>query len=182
MHAVLFLDLQEEIVKNSRTISLQRLTATATSLAKLAALHQLPAIASSVPPGGAYLPSLIQTLPSLAPRDRHQTTAASDEGLLAFLRDAKPEAVVISGVASEIVVQRTTLDLLKAGFAVQLAVDAIGGIDARTEDAAFSRMLAAGAVKTSVIALAAELAGDFTSATGGATLGIAYEAIGAAAL
>jgi nicotinamidase-related amidase len=181
MHAVLFLDLQAEIVKNSRTLSLARLTATATALAKLAALHQLPAIASSVPPGGAYLPSLLETLPSLAPRDRLQTTAASDDGLVAFLHDAKPHAVVISGVASEIVVQRTALDLLAAGFRVQLAVDAIGGIDARTEAAAFRRMTAAGAVTTSVITLAAELAGDFTTATGGATLGIAYEAIAAAA-
>ncbi len=180
MYAVLFLDLQAEIVKNSNTISLARLTATATALAKLAALHHLPAFASSVPPGGAYLPSVLAALPSLQPRDRFQTTASSDDGLMALLRDAKPDAVIISGVASEIVVQRTTLDLLAAGFRVALAVDAIGGIDKRTEDAAFGRMAAAGAVTTSVITLAAELAGDFTTATGGATLGIAYEAIGAA--
>jgi nicotinamidase-related amidase len=178
MHAIVFLDVQEEIVKSSRTVTLARLTATATALAQLAALHRLPVIASSVPPGGAYFPSLIEALPSLKPRDRPQTTAASDDGLVGFLRDAKPEAVVLSGVATEIVVQRTALDLLAAGFKVQLA---IGGIDVRTKNAAFSRMTAAGAVTTSVITLAAELAGDFTSATGGATLGIAYEVIAAAA-
>jgi nicotinamidase-related amidase len=179
--AVVFLDLQDEIVKNARTISLDRLIATAGALAKLSTLHGLPAFASSVPPGGPYLPSLIALLPGLAPRPRTQTTAFADAGLVDALRAADVKTLILAGVASEIVVQRTALDALAAGFAVQLAVDACGGIDARTEDAAFRRVVAAGGVTTSVITVAAELAGDFTTEKGGATLGIAYEAIGAAA-
>ena len=74
--------------------------------------------------------------------------------------------------------QRTALDALAAGYEVQVAVDACGGIDPRTEDAAWRRIAAAGGTTTSVITLAAELTGDFTTALGGATLGIVYEAIG----
>jgi nicotinamidase-related amidase len=85
---------------------------------------------------------------------------------------------LLSGVASEIVVQRTALDALAAGYEVLVAVDACGGIDARTEDAAWRRVTAAGGTTTSVATFAAELAGDFTTGSGGATLGLMYEAIG----
>jgi len=76
------------------------------------------------------------------------------------------------------VVQRTALDALAAGYDVQVAVDACGGLDPCTEDAAWRRIVAAGGVTTSVTTFAAELTGDFTTEAGGATLGIVYETIG----
>jgi nicotinamidase-related amidase len=75
-------------------------------------------------------------------------------------------------------VQRTALDALAVGYTVHVAVDACGGVDARTEDAAWRRIGAAGGVTTSVTTFAAELAGDFTTELGGATLGIVYETLG----
>jgi len=176
--AVLFLDLQQEIVKNSRTVSTDRLTRAAGVLAKLAALHRVPTFLSAVPPGGAYLESVTSVLPGSLPRDRMQTTAFSDPGLVDALRDSGRKLLILSGVASEIVVQRTALDALAAGYAVQIAVDACGGVDARTEEAAWRRIQASGGVTTSVITFCAELAGDFTTPTGGATLGLMYEALG----
>jgi nicotinamidase-related amidase len=112
------------------------------------------------------------------PRPRTQTSAFADEGLVEALRASGRSIVILAGVASEIVVQRTALDALGAGFEVQVAVDACGGVDARTEDAAWRRIGAAGGVTTSAITFAAELAGDFTTPLGGATLGILYEMLG----
>jgi hypothetical protein len=66
--AIIFLDLQEEIVKNSRTVPVERLRVRAAALAKLATLHGLPAFASSVPPGGAFLPDVLEPVPGLRPR------------------------------------------------------------------------------------------------------------------
>jgi hypothetical protein len=175
--AVLFLDLQDEIVTNSRTVPLARLRVRAAALAKLAALHGLPAFASSVPPGGAFLSDVLAPLPALQPRPRTQTTAFADEGLVAELRASGRSILVLSGVASEIVVQRTALDALAAGFGVHVAVDACGGVDPRTEEAAWRRIVQAGGVTTSATTFLAELAGDFTSALGGATLGIMYETL-----
>ena len=176
---VLFLDLQDEIVKNSRTVPAERLRVTAGALAKLAALHALPAFASAVPPGGAYLREVLAPLPALEPRMRTQTTAFADQGLVAELGACGRRTLVLAGVATEIVVQRTALAALDAGYAVQVAVDACGGLDARTEDAAWRRVAGAGGVTTSVTTLAAELAGEFTSDLGGATVGIMYETMGA---
>lgn len=176
--AVLFLDLQDEIVKNSRTLTLERLRRTAGALAKLAALHHLPHYLSAVPPGGPYMQGVLEALGGPEPRMRTQTSAFADTGLVEDLRASARRVLVLSGVATEIVVQRTALDALAAGYDVHVAVDACGGVDARTEDAAWRRIVAAGGVTTSVTTFAAELTGDFSTELGGATLGIVYETLG----
>lgn len=176
--AVLFLDLQDEIVKNSRTLSIERLRRVSGALAKLAALHKLPTFLSAVPPGGAFLDTVLMPLGQPEPRMRMQTTAFADAGLVGALRASGRRVLVLSGVASEIVVQRTALDALQAGYVVHVAVDACGGVDPRTEDAAWRRITAAGGVTTSATTFAAELTGDFATELGGATLGIVYETLG----
>ncbi len=173
--AVLFLDLQEEIVKNCRTVPLERLRRTCGALAKLVALHKLPVFLSAVPPGGAFLDAVLAPLETPDVRMRVQTTAFADAGLVNDLHASGRKIVVLAGVASEIVVQRTALDACAAGYEVQVAVDACGGLDQRTEDAAWRRIVASGGVTTSVTTFPAELTGDFTSQLGGATLGIVYE-------
>ena len=177
--AVLFLDLQQEIVGASRTVSLERLRRTSGVLAKLAKLHGLPALLSAVPPGGDYFAEVTGALGGAVPRMRTQTTAFADAGLVADLQASGRKVLILSGVASEIVVQRTALDALGAGYQVMAVVDACGGIDARTEDAAWRRIVASGGVTTSCVTGCAELAGDFTTELGGATLQLMYEALGA---
>ena len=176
--AILFLDLQEEIAKNARTVSADQLRRNAGVLAKLAKLHGIPAFLSAVPPGGTFFANVTTTLPDAKPAMRTQTTAFSDAAFVENIRLSGRRVLLLAGIASEIVVQRTALDALASGYKVQIAVDACGGIDPRTEDAAFRRVEAAGGVTTSVITFAAELAGDFTTEKGGTTLGLAYEAIG----
>jgi nicotinamidase-related amidase len=175
--AVLFLDLQEEIVKNSRTVPLERLTRSAGALAKLVALHKLPAFLSAVPPGGPFLDGVLAPLDTPQLRMRVQTSAFADTGLVSDLAASGRKVLILAGVASEIVVQRTALDACAAGYEVQVAVDACGGVDPRTEEAAWRRILASGGVTTSVTTFAAELTGDFTTERGGASLGIVYETI-----
>jgi hypothetical protein len=177
--AILFLDLQAEIVKNSRTRTPAQLEMAASGLARLAALHEIPAYLSAVPPGGPFLAGVTSNLPASAPRLRTQTTAFADADLVDALRASGRTSLILAGVASEIVVQRTALDALAAGYATFVAVDACGGVDPRTEDAAWRRIVAAGGVTTSAITFAAELAGDFTTQVGGATLAIMYGLLGA---
>jgi nicotinamidase-related amidase len=177
--ALLFLDLQKDIVSSSRTVPLDRLRRSCGILAKLAKLHGLPAFLSAVPPGGEYFTEVTDALGDATPRMRTQTTAFADSGLVADLRASGRNVLILSGVASEIVVQRTALDALEAGYEVLAAVDACGGIDARTEDAAWRRIVASGGATTSCVTVCAELAGDFTTELGGATLQLMYQALGA---
>lgn len=124
--AVLFLDLQDHIVGGAKTIGRHKLRRAAGTLAKLCALHGLPAFLSSVPPGGAFLKSVTEALDDPQIRPRTYTTAFADAQLVADLTATGRKVVVIAGVASEIVVLRTALDAAAAGFDVQIAIDACG--------------------------------------------------------
>jgi hypothetical protein len=176
--AIMFLDLQDEIVKHSNTVAIGRLVQMAGALAELASLHHLPAFLSAVPPGGPFLDAVLAPLGNPRMRMRTQTTAFSDAGLVEELQATGRKVLILSGVASEIVVQRTALDAIAAGYEVHIAVDACGGFDARTEDAAWRRVCAAGAVTTSFATFAAELTGDFTTELGGKTFGIVLGTLG----
>lgn len=176
--AVLFLDLQDQIISGAKTIGRHRLRRAAGALAKLCALHELPAFLSSIPQGGTFLKGVVEPLGEPPLRPRTVTTAFGDAQLVADLQATGRKVVVLAGVASEIVVLRTALDALAAGFEVQIAIDACGGFSERTEAAAWNRATANGAVMTSVVTLAAELAGDFTTPTGEETLALVYEAAG----
>ena len=81
----------------------------------------MPAISS-------FLAGVASQIPDSKPRDRTQTTAFADSGLMAALKGSGRTVLILSGVAGEIVVQRTALDALAAGFAVHIAVDACGGV------------------------------------------------------
>ena len=173
--AVFFLDLQENIVKGCKTLPIGRLLRNSGALAALSALHKLPAFLSSVPPGGAFLDDVLIPLGNPQPRSRSDTSAFADAGLVAELKATNRRVLILSGVASEIVVQRTALDALTAGYTVLVAVDASGGADARTEDAAWRRICGAGGTTTSVTTFAAELVEDFTTELGGRTMKIVHE-------
>lgn len=176
--AILFLDLQEQTIAGEKTTGRHKLRRAATALAKLAALHGLPGFLSSIPPGGAFLKGVVQALDEPPLRPRTVTTAFGDEQLVADLAASGRKTLILSGVASEIVVLRTALDAIDAGYAVQIAIDACGGFSERTEAAAWNRLTAGGALMTSVVSVAAELAGDFTSERGGKTMALIYEAVG----
>ncbi len=169
--AILFLDLQANIVKNSRTVDAESLTRHATVLAKLAALHRIPAFISSVPTGGDFAPSILEALGQKV-RPRTYTTAFSDDQLVADLKATGRRTLILSGVVSEMVVQQTALDALGAGYEILVAVDACGAISNRTEDAAWRRIASAGGSFTSVSAFGGELAGDLTSDMGKQTFGL----------
>src|SRR5260370_42603504 len=100
--AVLFLDLQDEIVKNSHTLPVERLRRTTGALAKLAALHKLPTFLSAVPPGGAFLASVLQPLNHPQPRLRPQTTAFPEAGPGAAPRATGRRRRGLPGAASEV--------------------------------------------------------------------------------
>lgn len=174
----LFLDLQDNIVASVKTIGRHKLRKTAGALARLCALHDVPALLSAVPPGGSFLKSVLEPLDEPTVHPRTFTSAFADEAFVAALNATGRKSIVIAGAVSEIVVLRTALDALEAGFEVQILIDACGGFSERTEAAAWNRATAHGVVMSSVVTFAAELAGDFTTERGAKTLALVYEAAG----
>jgi len=175
---VVFADLQDGIVQLSRTVDEARLRKGVSALARLARAYGIPAVITTAP-GSAGAPQVVSEVTSvfgtLPLNTRLTTDGFLDPGTRAAIESAGRRTLLIAGVATEIVVQHTSLSACSQGFDVQLVIDACGGLSPRTEEAALSRMTIAGVATTSLVSLAGQLAGDLGRPASGAALGILYE-------
>jgi nicotinamidase-related amidase len=174
---VLFADLQAGIIEFSATIDLARLRRGVAALAKLAALFDIPVIVTTGPAdGGARVtPEVAAALGDLPHHVRTTTDAFTHAPTRDAIEVTGRRTLLVSGVATEIIVQHSALSAAGRGFQVQVVMDGCSGISERTEDAALRRLTQAGVVITSVPSIAGQLAADFTEAKGGQSMGILYE-------
>ena len=176
---ILFADLQAGIIERGVTNELSRLRRAVLALARLARLFDMPAIVTTAPGSQSapeVTPEIAATLGGGLPVHTRNTTdaflhAATRDAILATQRPA----VLVAGVATEIIVQHTALSAAAHGLHVEVVIDACSGVSARTEDAALRRLVHAGVTTTSVASVGAQLAGDLSQAKGGEALGILYE-------
>ena len=175
---VLLADLQAGIIEFAATNEPTGLRRAVSALAKLARLFDIPAIVTTAPSEGGTAHVTPEIAAALGDLPQHMRTTTD-----AFLHAPTREAIartgrktlLIAGVATEIIVQHSALSGAANGFHVQIVVDACGGLSARTEEAAFRRLVQAGVVMTSIASIAGQLAGDFTQPKGGQAIGILYE-------
>lgn len=155
--------LQPPILRNSGTISPKMIEAGALALAEAAEALGIPLLFSLVPRDGETTP-----VAGLAPyvRDDNsfvQTVASPfmDARFVAALEATGRRTLVIAGYSTEAVVLFTALDALKAGYRVQVALDAGGARHPRIEDAALRRIERAGAITSSVLGVVMGCAPNF---------------------
>jgi nicotinamidase-related amidase len=174
---LLFADLQAGIIELGTTSDLARLRRAVRALAKLAALFEMPAVVTTAPSeGGAQVtPEIAAALGELPHFGRTTTDAFTHPATREAIVRAGRKTLLIAGVATEIIVQHSALSGVANGLAVQVVVDACGGLSPRTEDAALRRLIAAGVVPTSVASVAGQLAGDFSEPKGAQAIGVLYE-------
>lgn len=175
---ILFADLQAGIIERSVTNELAGLRRAVSALAKLAKLFEIPAVVTTAPSGGGaaqVTPEIAAALGELPHYQRTTTDAFLHAETRAAIMATGRKTLIISGVATEIIVQHSALSGAARGFDVQVAIDACGGLSARTEDAALRRLVQAGVATTSIASIAGQLAGDFTQPKAGQALGILYE-------
>lgn len=169
---ILFADLQPALVAGSRTVSPEALTRSAGVLAEVASILGIPMLFSVVPEGNAA-PSLLPVLqPYATEANTLRRTLAGpfmDPPTATALGAHGRRTLIVAGFAAEVVVLQATLDAIGAGYEVQCAVDAIGGLSERTEAAALRHAELAGAVPTSVLSLTTRLTPDFFRAPGSKT-------------
>lgn len=170
---VLFVDLQSQLTQGSKSVTPSSLGANAAALAKIARLVDVPVTFSIVPIGGKPAPQIPELAPYANQANTYQRVMAGtflDPTLVGALAKRKRKTLVVSGYATEVAVLQSVLGALKSGYTVYVVVDAIGSQSARTESAALHEMEMAGAIPTSVLALAAQLAPDFSRPPGSSVL------------
>lgn len=180
---ILFADLQQGIVELSQTNPLGRLKSAVLGLAKLAKLMDLPAVVTGIQgqdgSPAKMLPEIAEGMGTLP--THHRTTCDSflNQEIVAAIQATGRKTLLISGVATELAVQLAALTASDQGYRVYVVLDACGGVNERTEQAALLRMTKAGATTVSVMTLAGELAGDFSDPKAQQAIGILYAMAGA---
>ena len=172
---ILFADLQKQLVARSKTTAPDTLSRSATVLAQLAKLFQLPVILSVVPEA-EQAPELLPELAEQTSNDPQFLRISASPFLDGATREALAcsgrKTLIIAGFATEAVVLHAVMGAINAGYHVYVPVDACGGMSERTEAAAFRQIEAVGGVTTSTVTLATALAPDFSTEMGKAMLNI----------
>jgi nicotinamidase-related amidase len=176
---VLFADLQSGIVELTKTISIDRLRKGVLALAKLARLFGMPVVVTGVrgQDGGdaKMMPQIVEGAGDHPIHYRTTCDSFLNADIVLAIKATGRRTILISGVATELAVQLPALTASDQGFRVFVVVDACGGMNERTEQAALMRIGRAGATTVSVMTLAGELAGDFREARAQQAIGILYE-------
>jgi nicotinamidase-related amidase len=143
------------------------------ALAKTAALHRLPTVITTSAEDGAngpFLPEVLELLPD-APRiaRQGQINAFDDPNFVRALEQTGRRKVVLAGITTDVCVAFAALAALDAGYEVYVVLDASGSMTPQTQEAAVTRMAAAGATIGTWFALSCELLSDWREPTGAGT-------------
>jgi nicotinamidase-related amidase len=172
--AVVFIDLQENIINVGLTNDPRRARTAVAALADLANALGLPVVVSCVATtSGTVAPLLAEItarLPGALPFVRRTADAMDDPPFRAALAASSRRTIVLAGVVTEVAVRLAALAFGRHGLHPIIAVDACRGLDPRTESATFTHLSAAGVELSSVATIAAQLAGDFDSEAGRAAM------------
>ena len=171
---VIFADLQEGIINVGATADPQRLRTCVAALADVAKIFALPVGLTCVPTtSGTVAPSLAEIVARFADVPQIVRSSANpfdDPAFLSFVEGTQRRTMVIAGVATEVAVMLAATAAQRLGYRAIVAVDACSGLDTRSETAALMQLSALGITLSSVPAIAAELAGEFSSETGRAAM------------
>ena len=135
-----------------------------TMLGRVAMSFELPVVLSTVfvnhGMSGTNM-ELRDALPGVPEIDRTSMNSWEDPEFVAAVERTGRKRLVIAGLWTEVCVVFPTLDALRAGYQVYVVVDAIGGVSRVAHESAMQRMIQAGAIPISVLALACELQRDW---------------------
>ena len=164
-NAVLALiDFQPDQYAGVGSVGHDELLAHVTMLGRVATTFELPVVLSTVyvKHGMAGTNTeLRNVLPGVPEIDRTSMNSWEDPDFVAAVESTGRKKLIIAGLWSEVCVVFPTLDALRAGYQVYVVVDAIGGVSRLAHESAMQRMIQAGAIPISVLALACELQRDW---------------------
>lgn len=135
-----------------------------TMLGRVATTFELPVVLSTVyvkhGMAGTNM-ELRDALPGVPEIDRTSMNSWEDPEFVTAVKRTGRKKLIIAGLWTEVCVVFPALDALHAGYQVYVVVDAIGGVSGVAHESAMQRMIQAGAVPISVLALACELQRDW---------------------
>ncbi|AZZ37820.1 hydrolase [Bdellovibrio sp. qaytius] len=165
-----FIDYQPEQFRGVGSKSSSELLLNAITLGKIARAFDVPTVVTTV---GVQMgvnqgtqKDLIDALPPQIEIDRTTLNSWEDENFLSAIVASGRKKIVMAGLWTEVCVAYPTLDAIKDGYEVYPVIDAIGGVTKDSHEAAVQRMIQAGAIPVTALAIACELQRDWARSQG----------------
>jgi nicotinamidase-related amidase len=132
-------------------------------LAKAAKLFGVPTILTTVVEerGGTIIQPLQDAFPDQKPINRTFINTWEDSRVVDAVKATGRKKLVIAGLWTEICVAMPAIQALDEGYAVYAVTDASGGVTREAHDMAVQRMVQAGVVPITMMAVVAELQRDW---------------------
>ena len=133
-------------------------------LAKIAKVFDVPTILTTVlaARGGNLIKGLQEVFPDQQPIDRTFINTWEDPNVTNVVKKSGRKQLVLAGLWTEICLAMPTIQALGEGYDVFIVTDASGGVSLEAHDMAVRRMVAAGAVPMTWMAVAGEWQRDWT--------------------
>ena len=136
-------------------------------LAKFAKAFKVPVILTTVleARGGKIIKGLQDVFPDQKPLDRTYINAWQDKRIVDLVEATGRRKLILAALWTEMCLAMPTIHALGEGYDVYIVTDASGGVSAEAHDMAVRRMVQAGAVPITWIALSGEWQRDWARAS-----------------
>ncbi|MET0282387.1 MAG: hydrolase [Steroidobacteraceae bacterium] len=133
------------------------------ALAKAAKIFDVPTILTTVlaPRGGNLIKALQAVFPEQTPIDRTLINTWQDPNVTDVVKKSGRKQLILAALWTEVCLAMPTIHALGEGYDVFIVTDASGGVSAEAHDMAVRRMVAAGAVPMTWMAVVAEWQRDW---------------------
>lgn len=181
--AVLLVDLQPQYAFSVHSIDSGKLINNATGLSKAARVFGVPTLFTTINAksfAGSMFTEVVNARPDVTPIDRTSINALADERVRSAVARTRRKKILVGGLWTDSCVTLPVLSLLKEGYEVYVLTDVAGDVDESSHQMAIQRMVQAGAVPVTWLAVMLEWQGDWAnSATAGQVAEIALQHGGA---
>jgi nicotinamidase-related amidase len=170
--ALILIDYQKEMFEQVRSeVPPALIELNVRLLIKIAKAFGMPIVLSTVGVqmgvNGPTRESILAELPDVTVIDRSSMNAWEDDAFRAAIKGSGRKRLVFGALWTEICLAFPVVDALREGYEVTFVVDAVGGMSQLAHTTAIQRLVAAGAVPQTAVAVVAELFRDWKSPAGG---------------
>lgn len=162
--AVVFIDHQPQMLFGVANIERATLINNVTLLAKVAKEFNVPAVLTAVETesfSGYIWPQLLDVFSGQPVVERSSMNSWDDAGFRKAIEATGRKKIIMTGLWTEVCVTWPTIEMLGAGYNIYVVEDCCGATSQAAHDAALSRMVQAGAVRTTTIAALLEWQRDW---------------------
>src|SRR5258705_7365038 len=162
--ALVFIDFQPQMTFGVANMDRAWMMNNVVLLARVAREFGVPAVLTSVETEGfsGYVwPQLLDVFPGQPVVERSSMNSWDDAGFRKAIEATDKKNIIMTGLWTEVCVTWPTIEMLGAGYNIYVVEDCCGATSPAAQEAALSRMVQAGAVRTTTIAALLEWQRDW---------------------